>query len=286
MLVQGAITSLEQFLQIVDAIRLRRVPLGFMGLPMRWEFYRGQADACWAVTPGITRELPDVQAVRNADAAVMSHFRQRMTEMDRLDRLHFWQPPRGFQDDWSLYFQAQHYRIPTRLLDWSGKPEVALFFAVEQPQYDESDGAFYVYYNPPSHLKIDGGAQYQDFAAVPPTDVTGTWFLNPAFDANRDREGTLAEGRRLTQYGKFTLQPYDRCLQGLDKQADIILPYNETMDSDIPVMEKWIIPAPVKAQLRLDLAAREWYGEALYLYEDPFINEIQAECLALRNSFC
>jgi FRG domain len=284
MKVQGAITSWAEFEHIVNLIRERRAPLGPLGLPMRTEFYRGQADAGWAVTPGITRGLDDVKSVREADVGVMGHFRQRMAEAGWLDRIHLWQSPRGFQDDWSWYFQAQHYRVPTRLLDWSGKPEVALFFAVEHKADDGIDGAFYIYYNPQSALGIEGLLD-RDFVAIRPEDMTGDWFLNPAFDGNRDREGTLAEGRRLTQYGKFTLQGYDSSLTGLDTQPNLIRDYHQTLELDVPVIEKWVIPAWCKPQLRLDLAARKWYGEVLYLNEDPVVNEIQAECVALRDGF-
>lgn len=285
MKIQGAITSLEVFEKIVDEIQFRRAELSFSGYPERWEYYRGQADASWSVTPGITRGLMDIDAVRKADIVIMDHFKRRMREAGRMDRIHFWNPSSGFQDEWSWYFQAQHYRIPTRLLDWSGKAEVALYFAVGEKGLDGIDGALFVYFSPQSALMLDGGNQTQDFAAIRPMDVMGTWFLNPAFDANRDREGMLAEGRRLTQYGKFSLQAYDRCLLGLDAQADLIREYAATIPLDTPVMEKWIIPAAVKPQLRLDLAARQWYGESLYLEEDPVINEIQKECLTLRDNF-
>ncbi len=45
-------------------------------------------------------------------------------------------------DDWYWYFLMQHYGCPTRLLDWSTNPLVALYFAVRYPK--KRDAAVWV----------------------------------------------------------------------------------------------------------------------------------------------
>jgi FRG domain len=285
--IQGTITSLEEFDQTVNAIRLRRAPLGIQGLPERWEFYRGQADSNWAVVAGIARRVKTAEALKAADAAVLAHFQQRMAEEKKLDRVHVWAHPKGFQNEWSWYFQAQHYRLPTRLLDWAGKPEVALFFAVEESSMDGTDGALYIYFNPISELKIEEreDGENREFRDTRPAEMAGTWFMNPAFDGGTDYELETGEVRRMRQFGKFTLQGYDRCLVGLDLQPELIGGYDETIAANIPVMEKWVIPARAKVALRADMTARGWTGEWLYRDEDPVINGIRAECVELLKEY-
>jgi hypothetical protein len=48
------------------------------------------------------------------------------------------------KSDAELYFLQQHYRMPTRLLDWTQMPLAALYFAVSEPAYQDTDAALFM----------------------------------------------------------------------------------------------------------------------------------------------
>jgi len=45
--------------------------------------------------------------------------------------------------DWQVLLLAQHYRLPSRLLDWTSSPYIALFFAVEDESKFDKDGVIW-----------------------------------------------------------------------------------------------------------------------------------------------
>lgn len=84
--------------------------------------YRGQKDSSWHLLPKIARK--DLNYIG-------TDFKTKETELlDEFQRLS--RPYIDYNiisDDWDLLALAQHHGLPTRLLDWTTNPLVALYFA-------------------------------------------------------------------------------------------------------------------------------------------------------------
>jgi len=83
--------------------------------------YRGQGEPK-DLLPSLFRILRGkVHVVRETEAKLLKHLKDKIPE----------RTPSRPKDDWDWLSFGQHYRLPTRMLDWSKNPLVALFFAVE-----------------------------------------------------------------------------------------------------------------------------------------------------------
>ena len=102
------------------------------------EFFRGQSNAEWTLTPKISRlflerdEVPDTW--ERIESFIMSDFKQYAIPHIKRDP----------KNDFEWLVLGQHYGLPTRLLDWSSNPLKAAFFAVCD-DIENEDGALFAF---------------------------------------------------------------------------------------------------------------------------------------------
>jgi len=137
---QIAIEGVVQYLE-----QVAKLPLGTDDFFV----YRGESKTSWKCVPGIGRTpygpnaiymKPD-QLPRPAEYRLFVRFR----DMTVAHQPAWVNVPSGVEHAWRQLVLAQHYRLPTRLLDWSTKPLVGLYFAVEEEARHKNDGAIHVY---------------------------------------------------------------------------------------------------------------------------------------------
>lgn len=95
--------------------------------------FRGVTDESHTLTPSIGRDT-----CQNTGNYILTLEDNLLREFKRLTVPILKTLP---QSDFEWLFLAQHYGLPTRLLDWSSNPLVGLFFATERK--DDKDGALY-----------------------------------------------------------------------------------------------------------------------------------------------
>lgn len=158
MKIHGIITSFEDAKIIIKKIRERRIP-GSLGIgPYRQEYYRGQLSNNWNLKSSIARDLSSAEEVKILERKIIEEFERQMKETNQLHKLLIHKDPIAHQNAWSLLFQAQHYGVPTRLMDWSLSAEVGLYFALDNSAFDDVDGQYWVIYMPQNKILIDNNS--------------------------------------------------------------------------------------------------------------------------------
>lgn len=116
MAIRKVASSISEFAEWVE-----RVFVQFTDKDGNYEppWFRGAGDARFKLLPGLYRSSEGKE--RFADDELRSEFRRKALPLVA---------GRTPRDEWEWYFLMQHYRAPTRLLDWTDAALVALYFAL------------------------------------------------------------------------------------------------------------------------------------------------------------
>jgi hypothetical protein len=197
--------------------------------------FRGQANAHWGLVPTLYRNTINVGG--GTLEANYDVFEERCIERFFNEGLPYLPPiQRSYSNDRIL---AQHFGVPTRLLDWSRDPLVAAFFAVENWQSSE-DAALFM-------ILPDAKHRPEDVRRLGPHNAIE--LEPPAIDRRIPAQKSVFT---FHQYG-----PPDRPFLPLDERTDIgnIIAVGPTGNERVRGFAKIIIHSGVKRWLYQTLLA-------------------------------
>jgi hypothetical protein len=242
-------------------VSLRDIQQLAVDIDARWPnsnrcLFRGQSRADWTLQPSLARELVD---------STMNWFQVAQLEREMNNR--FWREAHrelepGMSSKKAISLNSwplmRHFGAPTRVLDWSLSPYVALYFAAEQ-RWEEDGALWWFRASTAENLMVRKfGAKYKDcerllfesgddrvFVESAPPPMLFTYELH------------LTIQRMGNQQSMFTV-----CL---DPRADHAHVLEELATyGDGPHFEKLIVPKALKPELLRELQLMNVTGNAMF----------------------
>lgn len=128
------INSVSEYLEHLQTIEKMPISTSTVGC---FTLFRGQANSNWDLIPSLYRE--NLFKVESLMLTELKHICPNEFGENRFDNL----------------VKLQHYGMPTRLLDTTTNPLVALYFACESESEMDKDGVVYIFPNMPVSWSTD-----------------------------------------------------------------------------------------------------------------------------------
>ena len=205
--------------------------------------YRGVPDEKYSLIPSLGRlDQYDEDLIDDYETRTLEEFKRRAIPYIETVPA----------NEWEWLFLAQHHGLPTRLLDWTSNPLVALYFATET--YADVDSAIYCgsfrrIYLGGKAVTGDAGRIVSNPHTDSPYDVTGVSVVSPPH----------RHPRYINQSGLFTIQRNPR--RSLD-------------ESEVSV--KYVISGASKSRFQQILAAFGITRLFLFPSVDNLVHDIRS----------
>jgi FRG domain len=170
-------------------------------------WWRGHASAEWRLVPQAFRRNPERAERLYEETALIGHFVSRAPSRSHT-------PCPDADDFFGWLFLAQHYGLPTRLLDWTENPLFAAYFAVLHPT--DNDGCIWAL-RPKGLNRVfraaDGLVQIRDtnVRKIAESAFTGKRWPEEIIIA---LDGQEIDPRMLAQMSRFTLHSHPTPVMG------------------------------------------------------------------------
>lgn len=195
-------------------------------------WFRGHSDEGWELVPSVQRGK---YAVGEIEQYMANDFYMRASVSMK---------DRPSQDYCGWMAMMQHYGLPTRLLDWSLSPLIALFFATnDYEKYPDKDGCFWIL-RPGLLNELEGFGSY----IYPMDKYTVMDMIKPAFNSRQINEEVADKiiacypveynMRIYTQQSAFTVHNSKKKLTSINNPE---------------LLKKYIIPADCKKKILEEL---------------------------------
>lgn len=163
-------------------------------------YFRGQSNFDWEISPSISRNNAH-RTFRNFEAVETALYKKFKSTVIRNKLQHLIPSVKNsYHSSWIYLMAAQHYGLPTRILDFTFNKYSALEFAVTEIANLNKDGAFIIYKNPSKVFKnVDSEVLKRPFKA----GNDSFFFQAPRFAKATGNELALSERRKTIQGSKF-----------------------------------------------------------------------------------
>lgn len=193
---EKVVSTVEEFTQAVATIK------GIAGERGQMVCWRGQANYEWSLMSSLVRAIsksvpPENSIIEALENKILKESVSWITEFEENSRL---------QEDVSRLIYLQHHGVPTRLIDFTQDPLVALFFAAEN--FDAIDGRVFAILYPKKGI-LKKAPSLEKIKELKQVDLR-FWQpekLEDEFPRIRAQQGLLAIGKLPT--AAFRQQIYD-----------------------------------------------------------------------------